>query len=45
MDVSIINVIYIYWNFDQREKLDMENTVCQLLLSKSSETPEGLCEP
>lgn len=45
LDVSIVNVINNYQNFHQRRKLDMENTVRQLRLSKPSEIPEGLCEP
>jgi len=45
LDVSIVNGINNYWNFHQRRKFDMENTVCQLRLSKTSEIPEGLCEP
>lgn len=45
LDVLIVNAINNYWNCHQRRKLDMENTVCQLHLSKPSEIPEGLCEP
>lgn len=45
LHVCIVNVINNYWNFHQRRKLDMKNTLCQLHLSKPSEIPEGLCEP